>query len=370
MTLLVGARVLAPGAVLEPGWAELAGSRIAAVGEGAPPQAPDVEAAWLAPGFVDLHVHGGGGGSFVEGDVASARRAVAFHRAHGTTTTLASLVSAPPAELVAAIRSLRALVDEGMLAGVHLEGPFLAEARCGAHDARHLRAPAAGELEPLLAEPAVRMITLAPELDGGLDAVRRIAAAGVIAAVGHTDASYEVTHAAVDAGARIATHLGNAMRPLHQRDPGAALALLEDPRVAVELIADGAHLHPAVLRGAMAAAGVGRAVLVTDAIAAAGRPDGAYRLGGLEIDVRDGIARLAGSGALAGSTLTMDAAVRTAVEAGIPAPDALRAASETPARVLGADWTGALTAGRAADIVLLDEELRVAGVLARGERVQ
>ena len=375
MTLIAAARVLAGGGVLEPGWIEIAGSEIVAVGGPAPPRPPDQAFPhhWVAPGFVDLHVHGGGGSTFTDGDPEAARRVVGFHRAHGTTTMLASLITAPLDHLAGALGRLRALVGEDAIAGVHLEGPFLNPDQRGAHDAELMRAPDRSALERLIAagDGALRMVTLAPELEGGIAAVERLTAAGVIVAIGHSDAGYEVTRAAVDAGARVATHLGNGMRTLHHRDPGPIPALLEDDRVVVELIADGVHLHPAMLRGFVRVAGAGRTALITDAIAAAGEPDGVYRLGGLDVVVSGGVARLADGGSLAGSTLTMEQAVRTAVVAGIPTPQALRAASSTPARVLGlADRVGTIAPGFTADLVVLDEDLLVQRVMTAGDWLQ
>ena len=214
------------------------------------------------------------------------------------------------------------------------------------------------------------MVTLAPELPGGLDAVRRLAAAGVVAAVGHTDATYDEARAALDAGATVGTHLFNAMRGLHHREPGPVAALLERPDAYVELIADGVHVHPALV-GMVASAKPGHTVLVTDAMAAAGAPDGDYRLGGLDVVVRDREARLVGSGAIAGSTLTMAAAVRYAVTvAGLSLPDAIRAATTTPATASGLDRVGDLRPGFAADLVALDDDLVVQRVMRRGSWVE
>jgi len=371
VTLIAAARVLTGDGVLEPGWVEVAGTDVARAGAGAPPRAPDswFPAHSVLPGFVDLHVHGGGGATFTTGDPVEARRAVDFHRAHGTTTTLASLVTAPVDELVRALGGLRELAADGLIAGVHLEGPFLSEAQRGAHDARHLRAPAGPVLDRLIAAgaDALAMVTLAPELEGGLGAVERLAGAGIVAALGHTDAAYEETRAAVHAGARVATHLGNGMRRVHHREPGPVPALLEDDRVVVELIADGVHLHPAIVRGVVRVASAERVALVSDAIAAAGAPDGSYSLGSVELEVSGGVARVAGGGSIAGSTLTMDAALRTAVRAGVALPEAARAASATPARVLGMeDRIGAIRAGYSADLVVLDGELQVERVMVRG----
>jgi N-acetylglucosamine-6-phosphate deacetylase len=213
---------------------------------------------------------------------------------------------------------------------------------------------------------AVRMVTLAPELAGGLEAVRLLADRGVIAALGHSDATYDVARRALDAGALVATHLFNAMRGIHHREPGPVLALVEDPRACVELIADGIHLHPQVLRWAAASA-PHRFVLVTDAMGAAGAADGDYELGPAAVQVRDGVARLASNGAIAGSTLTMDRAVRYAVQtAGLPVDAVVEAATATPARLLGLDDVGALEPGRRADLVHLDGDLAVVSVMRAG----
>ncbi len=284
---------------------------------------------------------------------------------------LASLVTDTHPAMVCSVRELSLLVQDGALAGVHLEGPWLSPRRSGAHQPGSLSEPDPASVDSLLAagDGAVRMVTLAPELPGGIAAVRQLAAAGVVAAIGHTDATYDVARDALDAGARVGTHLFNAMRGLHHREPGPVGALLESD-AHVELIADGVHLHPAVLRTAFAAK-AGRCVLVTDAMAGAGATDGDYRLGPMSIEVRDGVARLAdggsGRGAIAGSTLTMDAAVRYAVrEAGLPLLDVVHAASTAPAAVLGLDDVGALAAGRRADLVVLSDALEVSRVMRAG----
>ena len=267
------------------------------------------------PGFVDAHSHGGGGAAFTSGDPAEAATVLATHRAHGTTTMMASLVTDTTERLEASVRALAPLVRAGELAGIHLEGPWLSADHCGAHDPALLRAPDPAEVTRLLdaGGGAVRMVTLAPELAGGLEAVRLLADRGVIAALGHSDATYDVARQAVDAGISDATHLFNAMRPIHHREPGPVLALVDDPRVFIELVADGVHLHPEVLRWAATSA-AHRFLLVTDAMSAAGAGDGDYVLGPAVVQVRDGVARLASNGAIAGSTLTMDRAVRHAVQ--------------------------------------------------------
>lgn len=374
-TVLTAARVVTPARVLAPGWLHLDGDRVVAVGEGVPPadsgDVVDLGDATVVPGFVDMHVHGGGGASFDTGTADAAATVAAAHLAHGTTSMAASLVTDTRDAMVRSVRELALAVQDGVLAGVHLEGPWLSPNRSGAHQPGSLAEPDPASVEALLAagDGAVRMVTLAPELTGGIDAVRCITAAGAVAAIGHTDATYDVAREALDAGASVGTHLFNAMRGLHHREPGPVGALLES-EADVELIADGVHLHPAVLRTAFAAK-PGRCVLVTDAMAAAGAADGDYRLGPMAIEVRDGVARLADDGsrqgAIAGSTLTMDAAVRYAVRvARLPLLDVVHAASTAPARVLGLDSVGALEPGRRADVVVLDDGLAVVRVMRAG----
>jgi N-acetylglucosamine-6-phosphate deacetylase len=290
------------------------------------------------------------------------------HLRHGTTTMTASLVTDTPSALNRSLRELAALVEDGLLAGLHLEGPWLSAKHAGAHDRALLIEPTERDVETLVeaAGGHLRMVTLAPELSGGLDAVRRLSTAGVVVAVGHTDATYDQARAALDAGASVGTHLFNAMRGIHHREPGPVTALMEHPDAYVELIADGVHLHPAVVRLA-ATPKPHRAVLVTDAMAAAGAGDGDYDLGPMRVEVRSGVARLAGQGAIAGSTLTMASAVRFAVlEAGLPIEDAVRAASASPAAMLGLDRVGALRPGLRADLVVLDADLAVQRVLRGG----
>jgi N-acetylglucosamine-6-phosphate deacetylase len=402
--LLAGGRVVTPAGVLTPGWIRVTGDLIGAVGPGdgqdqlaAGLPVVDVRGRWVLPGFVDLHVHGGGGASFTEGPSDDARHAAGFHRGHGSTTMLASLATAPLAELEARAAMLAGLADEGLIAGLHLEGPFLSPARCGAQDPQHMLAPEVAAFERLhaAARGYLRVITLAPELPGAAEVIRAATRAGVTVAAGHTDATAAITSAAVDAGVTHATHLFNGMRPLHHREPGAAGALLDRDEVTCEIIADGAHLNDITIRLASRAAGPGRLVLVTDAMAAAGMADGSYRLGSVRVTVAGGVARLAGAagrtcpgkvgdpspasdhgpvdgtgvmGAIAGSTATMASVVRHAVAVGLPVAHVAAAASTTPARVLGiGDRIGALRPGLAADLVVCDDEFRLVAVMRHGE---
>jgi len=320
----------------------------------------------VVPGFIDVHVHGGGGAAYTDTDGIGA--AAEFHLRHGTTTTLASLVTASPAELIAGVRALGQATRLGTVAGIHLEGPWLSRARCGAHDPTRMRHPDPAEIDAVLAagDGAIRMVTLAPELPGADAAIRRLLDAGVVVAVGHTDATYEQTQRAIAAGAMVGTHLFNAMPPVHHREPGAALALLQDPKVTVELIADGVHVHPAVVHAAIQAAGPHRVALVTDAVAAAGCADGEFRLGAVPIDVVSGVARVHGTSTIAGSTATMDRLFRgVAPDAGLAA--AVQMTSATPARALGLERVGRLRPGYDANLVVLDRDLQVAAVMVRGD---
>lgn len=361
-------------------WIRLEDDRVAATGTGAPTPLPGDEVvdgrslagpgAILTPGFVDIHGHGGGGAAFDDGpDAILAARAL--HRAHGTTRAVVSLVTAPIdrlAERVAAVADLAGAHPD--ILGSHLEGPFLDPGHNGAHDAALLRDPSPADVARLLeaGRGTVRQVTIAPELPGGLDAVRLVVDSGAAAAIGHTDADADITRAAIDAGATILTHAFNAMRAIHHRSPGPIPVAAQDERITLELIADGVHVSDEVMRMLLAAA-PGRVALVTDAMAAAGMADGAYVLGALDVDVHEGVARVRASGAIAGSTLTQDAALRRTVAFGAPLAEAVHALTAVPARAIGRGDLGSLREGAAADAVLLDAELRVRAVWAAGARV-
>jgi N-acetylglucosamine-6-phosphate deacetylase len=264
------------------------------------------------------------------------------------------------------VRGIAATRDPA-IAGVHLEGPWLSPERPGAQDVAALRAPDPDELGRLMGAWPVRLVSLAPELPGALELIERVVAAGSLAALAHTDATYEQATEAIAAGARHAVHVFNAMRPLHHREPGVIGAVLDDDAVTCEVIADGHHVHPAVVRLLARAKGARNTTFVTDAIEAAGQPDGTYHLGAEPVTVRDGRA-VTGGGALAGSTLTMDTAVRNAVAWGIPLADALHMAATTPARVLGLR-KGRIAPGYDADLAVLDADLQVVATILAGERV-
>jgi len=373
-TLLTNARRLDADGEVDGSWVLLDGATIAAVGTGEPPAADeafDLEGAWLTPGFVDLHAHGGGGHAYDDGP-DSIRAALAVHRAHGTTRSVISLVAAPLDALETSLDGIADVVaDDPTVLGAHLEGPFLAASRCGAHDPAYLRDPAVDDVRRLLdaARGTLRLVTIAPELPGALKAIQLLRAAGVTVAVGHTEADQERAMDAFDAGARVLTHAFNAMPGLHHRNPGPLGAAISDHLVTLELVLDGHHVHPA-MAGLLFAAAPGRIALVTDAMAAAGVGDGAYRLGALDVVVRDGRATLGPDGPLAGSTLTQDAALRFAIGMDLTPIEAITALTATPARALGLhDRLGRIQPGFAADVVVLDRDWTVRHVWADGRRV-
>jgi N-acetylglucosamine-6-phosphate deacetylase len=373
--LLAGARVVSTDSVREDAWVHVARGAIVEVAERRPAAdvpVVDLDGAWLLPGYIDLHVHGGGGHNVASSQEAM-DAAVAYHRTRGTTSTLVSLVTAPVGELViqagwAAALTRRGPTPRGCVLGSHLEGPFLSPRRRGAQNAAHMIAPDLEVLKRLISagEGELRMMTFAPELDGALALIPLLRERGIIAAIGHSDATYEQARAAIESGAEHATHLFNGMGPLHHRTPGLVGAALE-AGIPCELINDGRHVHPAVI--ALVSRLIDCPILITDAIDAAGVGDGTFDLGGLAVHVQGGEARLASTRSLAGSTLTMDEALRRAVrDSGLPIEEAAAAAATNPARVLGLDdRLGSIAPGRRADLLVLDDELTVRRVMAAGE---
>lgn len=377
-------RAVLPDRVLPDGLVVVEGQRLRWVGPaseaGPATLAAATDAGTLLPGLVDLHCHGGGGHSFPDGDVAACRAVASHHLQHGTTTLLASLVTAPLPQLHRSLRALAGLVTAGTITGVHLEGPYLAPVRCGAQDPDAMLDPDSAAAGALLAAGVVRTVTLAPELPGAGALAAQVAAAGSVPAIGHTDADAAVTRRALAAIAAhrgapaLVTHLFNAMRPWHHRDPGPAAACLSAARrgeAVLELIADGVHLDDETVRMVFDLVGPAHVALVTDAVAAAGTAGGRYRLGQAEFEVRDGAARLLADGSLAGGCVRLLDVVRRCVHyAGLPLVEAVQAASLTPARVLGLDGQrGALRAGHRADLLCVDDDLRPLRVLHAGRWV-
>lgn len=372
--LLAGGRVVTPNGVLGDAWVHVAGDTVVSIEASRPAiDAPvvDLAGAWLLPGYVDLHMHGGGGYNVAD-SLEAMEAAVAFHRARGTTSTLVSLMTEPLAEMSEQLRWVAALTHRGPTArahvlGSHLEGPFLAPERSGAQNPAHMLAPDPAILDGLLAaaDGTLRVITLAPELDGAMPLIGPLRDAGVVVAIGHSDATYEQAAAAIEAGVSHMTHLFNAMPPLHHRTPGLIGAALE-ARISCEVINDGLHVHPTIV--GLVSRLTGSLVLITDAIDATGVGNGSFVLAGQAVHVHDGEARLASNQSLAGSTLTMDQALRSAVqESGLTVETASAAASSSPARVLGLDASiGSIAPGRDADLVVLDDDLQVTAVMAKG----
>ena len=396
VTVLRGRTVL-PEAVVGDGVVVIAGDRISYAGPAAGALLPagvvlpGADAGTvLLPGLVDLHNHGGGGAGFPDAaDLGAARTAIGAHLRAGTTTMLASLVTADPVTLLGRAELLGALVASGELGGIHVEGPFLSRDRRGAQSPDHLVPGDPGLVRELVAAAGggLRTMTVAPEVPGVLGAggaARALVDAGVIPSLGHTSGTVEqaealiaqVAPALAERGLRMtATHLFNGMPPLHHRDPGpvaACLAAAARGDLVVELVADGVHLHPGTVRSVLATVG-GNAVLVTDAMVAAGMPDGDYRLGPMSVRVTDGVARLAASdgtvGSIAGGTACLIDVVRTTVAGGVALVDAVRAASTVPATVLGRTDIGALSAGHRADVLVTDTDLCPREVWKAGRRV-
>jgi N-acetylglucosamine-6-phosphate deacetylase len=382
--VLQGARLLTgddPPSVSSDGWVAMAGGRVAALGHGVPPQSAerlDVGGDWLAPGYVDVHVHGGAGGDVMASDPAARLAVRRLHARHGTTAMLGSTVSRPPDELHAAVTRLAGDVETmssepiARLVGIHLEGPFLSRVRRGAHQETALRPPDPAETDALLTAGRghVRTVTVAPELPGGLELVARLVAEGVTVAVGHTDADAATVRAAVDAGARAVTHTFNGMQPLHHRRPGPVGMAMDLDRLTCELILDLVHVDPVAARALVHAAGADRICLITDAMAATGMHDGTYELGGQTVEVLDGRVRVEGTNTLAGSTLTMATAVENAVaHLGIDVPAAVAMATTIPAALRPGVDVGRLHAGGPADLVRLDDAARLRGVWISGRPV-
>ena len=342
----------------------------------------------IVPGLVDVHNHGGYGTDFPSASAAAARNALHRMHAAGTTTVLASLVTASPADLLSGLEVFAGLAESGDVAGIHLEGPFLSAARCGAQDPRWLHSPDPDFAAQLItaARGHLRTMTYAPELPGADALVDLLTAHSVVPSLGHTaatadDAAASLARAAAGlashpgtagsgrAAVPTVTHLFNGMDPIHHRSPGAVTAALRAARsgaAVVELIADNTHLDPFVVASMFELLGADNIVLVTDAMAAAGLSDGRYRLGPADVAVLNGVARL-DSGSIAGGTASMLDLVRNAVAAGVSAEDALHSATEVPARVLGMSGRiGTLAAGASADLLLLDSGFRLTRVLRRG----
>ncbi|AEI12956.1 N-acetylglucosamine-6-phosphate deacetylase [Cellulomonas gilvus] len=393
---LLRGRVVTPSTVIADGVVVIEGERLAWVGPAerlpAGLTAPAASDLTLLPGLVDLHCHGGGGTSFPDAvTAAEVAQAADEHLRHGTTTLVASLVTAPADVLLARTALLADAADAGVVAGIHLEGPFLSADRCGAQNPADMLAgdPALVRSIAHAARGHLVTMTVAPEVDGAHDVLEALVEAGALPSIGHTDASAEQVDAAADRtfdllaasdAARserpTATHLFNGMRPVHHRDPGpvtACLAAAARGELVVELVADGTHLAAGTVRAVFDLLGADSIALVTDAMAAAGMPDGDYQLGPMAVRVADGVARIVTedgqAGAIAGGTAHLLDVLRFVVTHGVPLVEAVRAAATTPATVLGRRDVGALAAGRRADVLVVDDALRPLRVLRAGRQV-
>nr|WP_196791853.1 amidohydrolase family protein [Motilibacter deserti] len=367
--MLTADRVVTASQDLRPAWLRVTDGRVEALGQGETPVRADEHVAGVVvPGFVDVHCHGAVGADFAGADEAGVRAAAAFHWRAGTTSVVASVATAPLDLMERQVARLGGLVADRVVAAVHVEGRFLSPLRKGAHDERLLVPPDRADLDRLLAAGPVAMVTLAPELPGGLDAVRRLHDAGVVAALGHSDADAATATAAVDAGARSVTHLFNGMVPFSHRAPALPGVALTDDRLTLELVVDGQHLDPLAVTMALRAAG-DRAVLVSDAMSATGQPDGRYDLAGNEVEVVDGVPRVVSTGSLAGSTTPVAGGLRRLVlDHGLGLQQALAAVTSRPAALLGLEGVGDLGLGTHADLVVLDpHELTVLRVMRGGE---
>ncbi|EFM09232.1 N-acetylglucosamine-6-phosphate deacetylase [Paenibacillus curdlanolyticus YK9] len=337
----------------------------------------DGQGGWLLPGFIDVHVHGGYGADFMDASSEAYDTITKFHAAHGTTGLLATTVTAPPEAIEAVLEAAARYQKNGMpyaeLLGVHLEGPFLSHKWIGAQNPAHISPPRADWLADWEQRwpGLIRQMTLAPEKEGALPLIQWLRQNNINAACGHSDASYEQAVQAVKAGLNQAAHTYNAMTGLHHRAPGTLGAVLTEDAVYAEIIPDGIHVHPAAIRVLAAAKPAGKLVIITDAMSAAGLGDGLYDLGGLAVVVTDGIARLQEGNNLAGSTLTMNGAIKLMVEqVGMSVQQASRQASGNPAQLLGiAETTGSIAVGKRADLVLLNDQWDVQQTWVAGRTV-
>ena len=309
----------------------------------------------LIPGFVDIHSHGGGGYYFSDSNSLHVNHAIDTHRKAGTTSQIASLVTTEISTLKSQIASLIPFVDSGALAGIHLEGPYLSSVKCGAHDPQLLRNPDLDEIKSLIevGQGSIRMVTIAPELEGAITAIQWLSSQGIVAAIGHSDADAAITQMAIDAGAQVVTHFSNAMSK-NLIDESMATRVLNDPTIALELINDGVHVPNEVIK-TIVEKGLQRTILITDAMSAAGSQDGMYSIGGLDVEVKNAIARLVSNGSLAGSTLTMGQAFLNFMKKDyVSLIDAVHASSTLPAQLLKLEKVGLIAIGNKANILHFD----------------
>ena len=371
--IAVAGRVVTPTGVLEQGVVEVDGDRIVGVRAGDSPSTAST--GLIVPGFVDLHCHGAAGASFTSADEDEVAVAARHHLERGTTTLLASTVTDEPQRMIAAVAVLADAADRGHVSGIHVEGPFLATARCGAQDPRWLRSPDPALTRELLeaGRGHVRVMTIAPELPGSTEVVDHLRAHGVIPALGHTEATATRSRDHLRGAPGLVTHLFNGMPPMHHRDAGPALGALAAAatgEAVVELIADGVHVSDETALQVLDLLGASRVAFVTDAMGAAGMTDGLYPLGPQMVRVLDGVARLAEGGSIAGGTARMVDIAARMLRAGVSPTSVVESSSRTPAGVLGLDDRGSIAPGSRADLVVLGEDGRAEQVMAAGRWVE
>jgi N-acetylglucosamine-6-phosphate deacetylase len=327
----------------------------------------------LIPGMIDVHIHGANGFDMMDGREESIQEVSRTCASTGCTSFLATSVSSTIEDLLAMIHSVKRVVGHEVgakIAGIHLEGPYLNPIRKGMQNEKYLRHPDIEEMKMIFkeADSLIQMVTIAPELPGGMELISFLKEQGVIISIAHSDATYEEAKKAFKAGASHVTHCFNGMRPIHHRDPGIVVAAFEEEHVSLQAIVDHIHLHPAIIRLMHRSKGPEGMVLITDALQAMGMGDGDYLFGGHHVTVTDGVARLH-DGTLASSTVTMNEALRYTVETGISLTDAVQMASTTPARILGLKQKGAISVGMDADLVLLDDDFQVQWTMIDGHIV-
>jgi N-acetylglucosamine-6-phosphate deacetylase len=325
----------------------------------------------LVPGMIDVHIHGANGFDMMDGTEKSIQEVSSACASSGCTSFLATSVSSTLEDLLEMIRSVKRVIGHEVgakIAGIHLEGPYLNPKRKGMQNEKYLRHPNLEEMNLIFEEAGslIKMVTIAPELPGGMELISFLKEKGVVIAIAHSDATYEEAKQAFASGASHVTHCFNGMRPIHHRDPGVIVAAFEEKHVSLQAIVDNVHLHPAIIRLMHTLKGPEGMVLITDALQAMGLGDGDYMFGGHHVTVSEGVARLK-DGTLASSTVTMNEALRYTVETGIPLLDAVKMASTTPANILGLQQKGTITSGFDADLVLLDDEFKVCWTMVDGQ---
>jgi len=374
--------VITPSKTIEKGVVVFEDGKITAVGQKNRAKVPrnakllDASGKIVAPGFIDIHVHGGKGRDVMDASYEAVKDMAKFLVSHGTTSFVPTTISTPRSELLRTVKAVKTAMEKGTdgaeVLGAHLEGPYINPEKRGAHDVNYVRLPSMDEVEEIweASNRAVKIVTLAPELEGSKTLIQKLKELGIVASIGHSNATYIQAVDAVKRGVRHATHMFNRMRGFDPREPGVVGAVLVHDELTAELICDGIHVHLAAMNLLIRVKGPERVVLVTDAIRAAGMPDGEYVLGEQRIIVKDGVSRLE-SGDFAGSTLTMDRAVRNIMKlVGTPLQTAVKMATINPAAVINVDGNkGSLEPGKDADIVIIDDEINVHLTIAKGKTV-